>query len=391
MALLVVGCGDDSDPATADAGIDGSNGPSPTLALSTVIPGTPRTGSLLFVDSFGAGTEVDQSMGLEIPGGGIAVAGPTPGTFFTTNGQAPVITRWRFAEDGTVMQDGELSFAGFSVDASRAGAGNFVFTSPTRGYILDTLSLEMVLWNPEAMVIDGSQSLDALGISGWFGLANRGVLRGTDYVVPVAYAQFTGSINELSRLLVLDINSETISRTVDIDCEGVTYVRVLEDGTLYAASDTASVTNRLAGLSDGEECYVRMGPGSYDIAERVLFSSRTGGTDAAGMFGGEGTEVFIRVLDSSLVPTQPSSVGQLNSTRMWRWARLDLAGTEDAIGFPDLEPFSTSQVTFTIDDTIWVVAPGADFSGGRLFDVSGERPVGGIAASGLIVNGFRPR
>ncbi|MEM9066930.1 MAG: hypothetical protein AAGE52_00450 [Myxococcota bacterium] len=395
--LFAIACGDDSaspsDAGDTDSGTDagGTMLPPVNFAISARISGTPQTGLLSFVETLDADTEVDPTIGLEVPGGGIAVPGPTPGTFFTTNGQAPVVTRWRISEDRVLRQDGEISFAGSSVDASRASPANLVFTSPTRGYVLDTLSRRMVLWNPEEMVIDRTESLDQLDLPGWIPLVNRGVRRGNDLVIPVTYASFSGSINELSRVLVIDTEAEAISQVIDVDCEGVTYARVLDDGTIYVASDTASVTNRLAGLSAGEECYVRFDPGSYDIAERVLFSERTGGVPSAAMFGGTGTVVFTRVLDESLVPDGTLTIGELNGTSMWRWGRFDLAGDEDAEVFTDLEPFSTSQITFTIDDTAYVVAPGADFSGGRLFDVSGDRPVRAIQTAGIILNGFRLR
>lgn len=365
----------------------------PLYGLSALIPGDVRTSYLAFVDRLDADLEIDLSDTLEIPNAGLAIAAPEPDRFFLIDGQAPQVSRWTLGEDGTPNLMGQLSFAQISPSANSARPANFAYTAPTRGYVFDTLIEDLVLWNPQDLAIEGVVSLEEeIDFGGFFAsVGSRTVWRGDELVVPMTSFMFTGSIGPTSRLLFIDSATDAVSQVVEIGCAGVSHVIVTEDGTLYAGSDSSSITNRLAELSDGDECIVRIPPGSYEIEERTLIAERTGGVPAGGLYPSSGTYAYMRVLDESLVPDGPSTIGELNGTPLWHWGRIDLAGTEDVEVFTDRDPVAQSPLAFVVDDVTWAVEPGADLASGRLVDLSGEEPVSGVELRGIVLNAFRIR
>ncbi|MEM6926917.1 MAG: hypothetical protein AAF602_08325 [Myxococcota bacterium] len=345
----------------------------PVFGASTLIPGEVRTSFLAFGDTLTDELETELGETLEIPSAGLAIAGPELGTFFLIDGQAPVASRWEIGANGEPTPTGEISFANISPSANQARPANFVYASPTKGYVFDTLSGEMAIWNPSDLSIVGTVDIEEeLESDGFFAsVGSRPVVRDGEIVMPITFFNLTGTIGPMSRLLFVDPTIDAITRIVEIDCAAVSHVIVTEDGTIYAGSDASSITNRFGGLSNGEECFVRIEPGTYEIAERTLISERTGGVPAGGMFLSSGTFAYVRVLDESLVPEGDLTIGQLNSTPMWYWGRLDLSGTDDAEVFDAREPVSQSNLSFLVDGEAWAVEPGADFGSGRLVNLTG--------------------
>ncbi|MEM7604623.1 MAG: hypothetical protein AAF411_04635 [Myxococcota bacterium] len=387
--LLLLGCGDDD--AMTDAALDAPTSDAPIFGVSVVTAASPQTAFLAFVSAIDGSVELDVTNAIEIPGAGVAVAGPNPGEFFTTSGDAPILTRWTIDAAGQPTPSGEISFERFSTSATRARPANVIFPSPTRGYVLDTLTRRMVRWNPQELLIEDSVSLEALELSGFIPLVDRAVTREGLIVVPVTYVQFSGTIGPQSRLLVIDPASDSIERVVDIDCAAVSHLFVEPDGTLYAASDSASITNRLGGLSDGDECIVRFDAGSFEASERTLFSEALGGQQGGGLYQAVGGFAFARVLDETLAPSEPMAIGEINATPLFRWARIGLGSAVSPVFFWDMTPIAQSSATFVVDGRSWGLAPGRDFAGGRLVDLSGDEPVEGLAVDGIVVNVFRLR
>ncbi|MEO0606427.1 MAG: hypothetical protein AAF211_33680 [Myxococcota bacterium] len=388
LLACLAGCTEDPDGSDDAVAPDG-----PLFGASALIPGEVRTSFLAFGETLTDELETDLSETLEIPSAGLAIAGPELGTFFLVDGQAPVASRWEIGDDGEPRPTGEISFANISPSANSARPANFVYASPTKAYVLDTLVGEMAIWNPADLSIVGTVDIEEeLEGDGFIaGVGARPVERDGEIVVPISFFTFTGIIGPTSRLLFIDPTTDSVREVVDIDCASVSHVIVADDGTLYAGSDAASITNRLGGLSNGEECFVRIDPGSYEIAERTLISERTGGVPAGGMFLSSGTLAYVRVLDESLVPEGKATIGELNSTPMWHWGRLDLAGTDDAVVFDERDPVSQSNLSFLVDGRSWAVEPGADFASGRLVDLSGEAPASGAELPGIVLNAFRIR
>lgn len=392
VALLALACSG-ADPAP-DSGVDGGEPDpgEPLLAVSVRVPGVTQTAFVAFVPSLDADVEVDLAETLEVPSGGIAIGGIVPSELYLIDGDAPRMTRWRVGPDGTPSMTGELSFANVSPSASGASVNTFVFASPDRGYVFDTIILDMVLWDPTDLEIDGTVSIEELAIPGLIPLVGgRTVVRDGEIVVPVIYANFGGVIGPESRLVFLDPATDRITRIVEVPCASVSHLLLLEDGTIYGASDSSSVTNRIAELSNGTECIVRVDPGTYEVAEQTLITDRTDGVPAGGMYLASGTDIWMRVLDETLVPRGTLSIGELNGTEMWHWGRFDLRGDDLAMVLRERDPIAQSNLSFLIDGRMYSVATAADFSGGALTDMTGDEPLTGLGLPGIIVNAFRLR
>ncbi|MEM7139029.1 MAG: hypothetical protein AAF500_20820 [Myxococcota bacterium] len=390
IALLFSGCSGE-DPSGGEAGSQGPDGP--LYAVSVRIPVTPVTAFVAIVDSLEAGTEVDLETALEIPNGGLAVAPEGSGVVYAVDGATPRLTRFEVSADGDFEPTETLSTQEFSRSSNSAAVGNFVFVSETKAYIIDTLSLIIIVWDPSTMEITGTIDLSGAQLGGFVALiGDQSVQRGSELVFALGYVSVDAAFGPDSKLVFLDTETDSIARIVDVNgCAQVSSVLLDPGGDVYAASGAPSVFNRLAGLSAGVECIVRVPAGTYDIEDYALLSSRTDGAPAGSLLPQGGTKAYARVLDEDLIAPGASDLGDFNQSQAWRWGLLDLAGDEPFELITSLDPKSGSTTPFHIDGETWGSQGEPMFASSTLVNLSSDRPRLGLEAPGVIINVFRLR
>ncbi|MEM7160667.1 MAG: hypothetical protein AAF799_47965 [Myxococcota bacterium] len=390
------------DDGTADetAAIDTEAGetdgalPPPTglFTFSLRIPGRKVLAIAVFADALDEEVSLELDAGLEIPNNGIAV-GPDGdgGVVYTSDGATPRLTEFLVDADGGIEQGRTVSFEGSIASANGVAAGNFVFVSPTKAYVVDTIEFNTVVFDPSEMLITGNFELGDVAESGFFGIiGTRPVLRDGEVVISLSYLSLGVGFSPLSRLVFIDPDTDQVTQILEVpDCSALTELHLADNGDLYAASDVANVTNRLDGRGGGRECIVRIPSGEYDVAEEFTYTELSGGWDGAGLIPLSDTTVFVRVIDPSLVPADlQTPAAQLDA---WYWAKLDLADPTTIEIFDDREPRGPSTQHLELGGRRYATEISGDFSESRLVDFGTGEPTVGLSAPGVIVNAFRVR
>ncbi len=385
--VAVLGCSDDA----------GGNPQRPTgealYAVSIRIPGTPIEAAAVLLEGLDADVVPDLPTALDVPNAGSAVGTNGEGRIYVADGATPQLTEFELGENGSLKQGRTLSLQAFVASASGVAAGNFVFSSPTKAFVIDTLGRTIVTWNPATMEITNTVDIGQIAVSGQIPvIAGRPVARDGEVVVALAYIELPSAFAPDSKLMFIDPASETVTQLVTVsDCAGVSDILVDENGDLYIASDVAAVFNRLSGLSSGTECVGRVPAGSYAVEDRTPFGQFTEGADGGSLMQQQGTHAYTRILDESLLPSDPGDISDYNGTAAWRWGRLDTSGKEPFELIGDLPPQSGSSRSFMIDGAIWATESTPMLERTALYDMSTESLQPGVSVPGIVMNAFRVR
>src|SRR5690606_6081695 len=73
--------------------------------------------------------------------------------------EAPTVTKYEVTADERFVERETIDFSGHGLTYMWRDPGLVPFLSPDKAYVLDNRELQVVVWNPAAMVITGSFSL----------------------------------------------------------------------------------------------------------------------------------------------------------------------------------------------------------------------------------------
>ncbi|MEM6295165.1 MAG: hypothetical protein AAGA54_28095 [Myxococcota bacterium] len=380
-----------------EVGSDESSGepfdPDAQYAVSVRVQGMPLLGYVTILNSPRQAAEVDLAEVIEIPNAGLAVGSGQDGVMYLVDGTTPRLTEFLVDPDGGVTQGRTLSMEAFSPSSAGARAGNFIFVSNTKAYVIDTFTKIVGVWNPETFEITGTFDIDEAGLAGWIGVVG-GAPRSRDgeFIYAQSFVSLTSSYAPTSNVVFLDPETDSIAHVTEIpDCTAVSELVVADNGDIWGASDVSAVFNQLTGLSDGDECIFRIPAGSYEVDEYMTFPQRTGGLRGGTLLQQQDTQAYVRILDEALAPANPTDIGDINGAQVWRWGRLDLATDEPIEVLTDLPPMAGSTRAFTLDGTSWATEGSADLATATMLDLSGAAPAPGFEVTGIIINAFRLR
>ena len=387
-----------SDGGSGETGAGGGTSEGRLYVISARLTTGPEAGAFaIVVDSLDAGTEADFSTSIEIPNGGLVVGPPGGEVMYAVDGAAPRLTEFRLTPDGTFERGETLSLQNVSFTTTRAAAGNFIFFSDTKAYVVDTFTQTIIIWDPSMMVITGTIDLSAIGIPGEAALiGNQPLERGEELVFAIEYLGL-GMDGQLgfapeSKLVFMDPSTDTINEVVAIeDCGSVGSTFLDDQGDLFAASDFSGITTRLVGDRGGPECVVRVPAGTYDVEDYTLLTDRTGGMFAGSMYRSRDTLTYFRVLDLSLLPDEAATTGEISSARAWFWGELDVAADEPMRLLVDIPANAAPSTGYTVDGEDWITETDAGFSGTTLINISGNNFRRGLFVPASILNVFRLR
>ena len=393
---LWAACG---DGGSGETGAGGGTGGGPLYVISArVSAGSDLAAAFaVIVDSLEAGTEADLSTSIEIPNAGLVV-GPSGGeVMYAIDGSNPELTEFRLTSDDTFERGETLSLLNVSFTTVRAAAGNFIFFSDTKAYVVDTFSQTIIIWDPSTMVITGTIDLSAIGIPGEAALiGNQPLERGEELVIAIEYLGL-GMDGQLgfapqSKLVFLDPSTDAVNEVVTIEnCGSVGSTFLDDQGDLYAASDFSGITTRLVGDRGGPECVVRVPAGTYDVENYSLLTDRTDGMFAGSMYRSRGTLAYFRVLDMSLLPDEAVTTGEISGARAWFWGELDVAADGPMRLLADIPANAAPSRGYAVDGETWITESDEGFSGTTLINISGNDFRRGIFVPTSILNVFRLR
>ncbi|MEM9731401.1 MAG: hypothetical protein AAF997_22700 [Myxococcota bacterium] len=397
LAAACSGDGSNGDAADDPVGDDpASDGPLYVISAS-VSTGSELAAFGILVDSLDASAEADLGTSIEISNGGLFAGPPRGEVMYEIDGATPQLTEFRLGSDGSFERGRTVSFLDFSVTTMRAIGGNFIFFSDTKAYAIDTFTQTIIQWNPSEMVITGTIDLSEIGLPGEAALVGDLPLqRGEELVIAIHYLGLgsdgrTGFAPE-SALVFLDPATDSVREVVTLEDCGTVGSMFLDDrGDLYAASEFAGITTRLVGDRGGPECFVRVPAGTYDVEDYTLLTDRTNGMFAGSMFQSEDTVAYFRVLDTSLLPDDALTTGEISGAEAWFWGLLDLADDEPIRILADLGANAGSTRGYDIDGVTWITESDEGFSSATLIDISNGGFRRGVSVPGAVRNVFRVR
>ncbi|MEM7136044.1 MAG: hypothetical protein AAF500_05660 [Myxococcota bacterium] len=403
--LLASACGG----AQGDAGTGGQSGSggaapagSPLYAVcGLTLQPDGRSGYLGLVPDLEAGTSLDLADTLEFPGGSLCAAPGNSNRLFLGIAERAVIQRYSLGEGDTFRLDDEFGLSGLGITAAIA-RNPFHFLSETRAYFIDGSTLQVVVWNPDAMQIDGSFEIDGLRAEGLQIDVNEVVRDGDRFIMSARYFRPDDSAEVLVRAVFIDSTDDSVQYAEDRRCGNIAWTATAQNGDIYYASHPAQATRvrtGLAGDPPSEPCLLRIlaGQTEFDPSFFVALNDLTGGQPTGSILSGTGDTAYVMAYDEQLVPIAEDNAGVLTIIPAWRYWAIDLAGDfTSATEVSAVPPGPVFAVGFTVDRpsgmTPYIVGVRNDLSSGTLFDISNaDGFVEGITVPGFPVLALRVR
>ena len=367
LASALVGCG-------ANDSADGSPAPNRgDEALYAISSNTYNadiiTGFVALANSLDASVSLDYSQALEIGGGGAIYGVPGTGTFFTSSGESPTLTRFTVDSDNRFTEGPTISFANLGFTYSWVAAGQVTFLAEDKAYLFFPDTATLVVWNPSAMTVDGAIDLQSLLRPGWeLRPATTSRVRDGEVFIGTGWGTFgadQATYPGVALAVVDSASDEVLSVTEDERCGDITASTVASDGTLYFACTNVSALNHfIVPDSAPEPCLLRVNPGErrFDPDFYVPLADAIGSRVAGGLVQGPGDLVYVKAVDESLIDLDTvEAVRDIFPKAVWRWWALDLE-TREATMVTNLAPGAGSINTVEVDDSVLTVVEEEDFS-----------------------------
>jgi len=376
---------------SAGGGAGEGSGPDGNAAFvlgTRVWDDTTTTSYFHVVASLAAGTEIDESRALELPGAAKLVSMPDVGWFGIHSGEAPIVTRYTLDASDRLVEGKSMSFANYGVEG--LWDTHYVVSS-TKAYYADRAGEQLIIWNPSTMKVQGTIPLPETEREGY--LANYGyspIMRGKSLLISVGWFDWEESDSVLGETGLVEIDTETdsvVAVEVDDRCGGVVQPITLESGdTLLASGALAAVAHRLDRLPT-KPCalVVRKGETKFD-------ADYLGELDAISEFEmvGEpvpagGNAVFLRAYDDSLADVvEDGATWETTGQVAWAWLRWE-AGSDDAETVSELEPATSDVVWFETDGHVYGIQTTDTYSKSTLVDLArAGGPKDGLVAPGFL-------
>ena len=381
----VLGCGDDAD----ETGLEVGN-PEFALGLGIVDENFETSLFVVFTDDIESGS-VDLSNALETGGGGTLHGLPGSRDFYTSSTERSEITKYQI-QDGFVREVGRVLLTDVGIQLF---GEQMVFDGPDRGFVLDVLSAQIVELNLEAMEIVGTIDIpELLDPNQPTFLSSPGVVRG-DEVIFATYGTDIQqeTVSDFSQIVFFNPSTATIERRT-APCGGLDYSTMMENGDIVFASDPwVAGIHAISDTQGPAPCLVRLPANSRDPAPETIALNELTGRPTGGLIPGEGSSLFVRVLDTDNFPiTGDTTAFGLFGLRGWMTYEIDLTQPDSASPVAR-DSLATGGITFfEIDGNVYENQSSPDFGSTTMLRVTGPgAPAPAIQAPGVVFDILRLR
>jgi hypothetical protein len=378
-SLLLAACG------SSDDGAGGGDAPG-FAVMYEVFDDTGSNSYLALLDSLD-GT-IDPAEAREFAGGR-AFLQVYNGWIFVGDATTPTVTRFSVGADGSLAEDGTVSFANYGLQSGSIDAWAQTFISPTKAYLFDYASAVHVVWNPTTMEITGEIPADPrFTREGFPDLeTSPAAVRGNRMYRSIFWGDYdTAEYSQEQLLAVYDLDTD---RLIDVVAEtrcpnpgNRTFVG--EDGTIYFSNWIWPVAGTLM-HGRASNCVLRIPAGSdrFDPSWSLDYRALSGGHEG-GMFtylgAGQG---LVAIFDETRTTfDQTTDPWAYAGTSAWSIWNVDV---QNRTGAPISGiPLSAGAYTpILVDDRAFVTLPNSDWSETQLYEIEG-----GTATPGMVVPGW---
>jgi len=366
-ACVMAGCGDDSS-----GGAELSSGPLYAIMYEVFDDNGDSISYLNLLDSLDIGT-VDPARGLEYIGGR-AFLRAYNGWVFVGEPASPIVRRYAVSENGSLSQNGTLSFADYGLEAGTIDPWSVAFISPTKAYLFDFKEGVHIIWNPTTMEITGEippvpeffrENMSTDG--------SPGVVRGNRMYRSVFWADLDTAEYSADHLLaVYDVETDRLIETIpETRCPAPgNLAHTDEQGNIYFSNwiwPIAGILMRDAPPS----CVLRIGVNSerFDAEWTLSFLELSGGHQG-GMFTyvGDG-QGLVSVFDESRISFNAT-------TDPWEYAGSDVwsvwnVDVQSRTGAPvaGIPPNAGAYTPAVLDGRTFLMVPSENWSKSDLYEI----------------------
>jgi hypothetical protein len=331
--------------------------------------------------------EIDPATSREFPGGR-AFLRVYNGWIFVGDATTPNVTRFSIAEDGSLVEDGTISFANYGLQAGSIDEWAQEFISPTKAYLFDSASATHVVWNPTTMEITGEIApAPELLRDGFSVETSPAAVRGDRLYRSIFWANYeTAEYSQDQILAVYDVDTdELIDTVVETRCPNpgnLTFVD--EAGTIYFSNWIWPVAGTL--MHDrAANCVLRIpsGTDTFDPSWSLDYAALSGGHHGAMFSYLGGGDALVSIFDETMTTfDETTDPWVLVGSSYWSIWRVDVEGGTGApvSGIP-LNAGAYTPVV--VDGRAFVMVPDSDWSKTQLYEIEGD-----AATPGLVVPGW---
>lgn len=405
LALGVAGCGDSATFIEGDgAGLEPGDGPEapaegPAYIVSTRVfsPDVDaRTSFFYVVDSLDAGTTIDESKGLELPGSARLFANEDTGWVAIGSGEDATITRYTVGPDGLVP-GARMSLQPQGINSH--WSDDLYFVSRTKLYYPDRTNQQLVIINPEEMTITGTIPLPAEAAREGYepNYSYEAIYRGDLLLFTIGWFDWTNDrILGETGLVVVDTTTDQVLRVdVNDSCGGITTPVNLASGDTYLlASALAAANHRLERLAK-EPCALRIlaDEDSFDASYQRPLGELVGGALAGEPVHAGRDSLYFRVFNEGAATVEDGQFSwDLTGQSVWSWVRWDVS-QDSAVADDTLLSSTADVVWFRADQrTFGMESLDEEYSRTRLIELSTpEGAVERLTAPGFLQGLARAR
>ncbi|MFP2903882.1 MxcI [Pyxidicoccus sp. 3LFB2] len=361
LAAVLTGCGDDNDKKPPEPGPQDK----PVYSLATSV--FSQAGSATYVSVFDSLDVTGLDLEKAREHSGFATIGAVDGMLFVGSGEAPELTRYNVADDGSLTEAGKLSFANYGLASAPLYLNHFVDSSSAYMVLEES---RRIVWNPSTMQISGpaeapglEREREGLVVKSSYDramVAQGGYSFQPFYWTDGAYYDFLPT----SQIAVYSHADDRLVKLLDAPCPGLDVATQDEDGNIYFSNWVFSAAAPVLEDDAPETCVVRIKAGeqAIDAAWTRSLAAMVGGRQTAAFrYLANGVGVVAVFHEENVTindQTEPTVITGGNHWKLWR---VNLSsGT--AAPVEGLDFIAGGYYAFRIEGRTFLLLPTSDYA-----------------------------
>jgi hypothetical protein len=226
-----------------------------------------------------------------------------------------------------------------------------------------------VIWNPASMEITGTFDLPRLpereGLLLRAGTLDRAnVIRDGKLYQPMYWSDEDWAVFASdSRIVVIDIASDKVVKTIEAPCAGLDIGTRDDAGTMYFSTWTGGVYQPLV-LGDPGNCVIKVAAGTDRAEVAFTFADLAEGREGAAVRHFEGGKLLLSIFHDERVGDLAAAEDpwKVIGERNWRTWLVDMEDGASAEPVNALDWNSGATYVYRADDTAHVMVPSTDYA-----------------------------
>ncbi|HBR96941.1 MAG TPA: hypothetical protein DD979_06145 [Gammaproteobacteria bacterium] len=333
------GSGNGAENGSANGSDNGSSSESPLYLVKSTEWSTDDGISLIYLtDSLDTNTEFNREQALAIDGYhyvNVNESGDdTETVFHLAVDNTSRLQRYVISNSNEFALDAEMDFSAHGITDARNAMRSGKIFSAEKGVIVDFETMQVIIFNPTTMTItttvDLSEHAEADYPNRW---SIFPAIDGDRVVVPITFYKDDWSPVALSKLVIVDTKTDTVTVDASTQCGSVSASAVDTAGNLYfAASPDIAAQHAIGAEGSFAPCIIRMKAGAdgWDDEYYVDMTTLTeDGRPAYAIMTGTGNTAYTLIYSDTADPITVDNIDEATRQIVWEFHSLEL-GNEAA-------------------------------------------------------------